>query len=180
MHTLAILSAVWLSASLAFTPHSEFRIGGIDSILKDGTETEYVEYETETEVPTEPETESVIKEVELASPYEIELLALVTMAEAEGEPEEGKRLVIDTILNRVDSPHFPNTIEGVIYQEGQFSSMWDGRINICYVKEDICQLVREELQSRSNYDVMFFRTGYYSKYGTPMFQVGHHYFASYN
>lgn len=29
------------------------------------------------------------------------------MAEAEGEPEEGQRLVIDTILNRVDDPCFP-------------------------------------------------------------------------
>ena len=32
---------------------------------------------------------------------DIELIAIVTMAEAEGECEEGKRLVIDTILNRV-------------------------------------------------------------------------------
>ena len=32
---------------------------------------------------------------------EIELIALVTMAEAEGECEYGQRLVIDTILNRV-------------------------------------------------------------------------------
>ena len=37
---------------------------------------------------------------------DIELIALVTMAEAEGECEEGKRLVIDTILNRVDSVYF--------------------------------------------------------------------------
>lgn len=46
---------------------------------------------------------------------EIELLALVTVAEAEGESEYGKRLVIDTILNRVDAKSFPNTIRGVIY-----------------------------------------------------------------
>ena len=37
---------------------------------------------------------------------DIELIALVTMAEAEGECKEGKRLVIDTILNRVDSVYF--------------------------------------------------------------------------
>ena len=30
---------------------------------------------------------------------DVELIALVTMAEAEGECEEGKRLVIDTVLN---------------------------------------------------------------------------------
>jgi N-acetylmuramoyl-L-alanine amidase len=41
---------------------------------------------------------------------EINLIALVTMAEAEGESEQGKRLVISTILNRVDSElrYFPH------------------------------------------------------------------------
>lgn len=111
---------------------------------------------------------------------EIELIALVTMAEAEGECEKGKRLVIDTILNRVDSEHFPNTIHDVIYQPYQFSPMWNGRIERCEVREDICQLVREELKSRTNYDVIFFNSGKYSDYGIPMFQVEHHYFSKYD
>lgn len=111
---------------------------------------------------------------------DIELIALVTMAEAEGECEEGKRLVIDTILNRVDSEHFPNTICDVIYQPNQFSSMWNGRVDRCEVREDICQLVREEITSRTNYEVMFFTAGEYSAYGVPMFQVEHHYFSSYD
>lgn len=55
-------------------------------------------------------------EEEKISKEDIELIALVTMAEAEGECEEGKRLVIDTILNRVDSDYFPDTIRDVIYQ----------------------------------------------------------------
>ena len=111
---------------------------------------------------------------------EIELIAQVTMAEAEGEPEEGKRLVIDTILNRVDSPCFPNSVYEVIYQPSQFTSMWNGRSDRCYVREDIYQLVKEELESRTNSDVIFFRTTRYSDYGVPMFQVGHHYFSSYD
>ena len=41
------------------------------------------------------------EEDRIASEEDIELIALVTMAEAEGEPEEGKRLVIDTILNSI-------------------------------------------------------------------------------
>ena len=114
------------------------------------------------------------------SEEDIQLIALVTMAEAEGEPEEGKRLVIDTILNRVDSPCFPNSVYDVIYQPSQFTSMWNGRSDRCYVREDIYQLVKEELESRTNSDVIFFRTTRYSDYGVPMFQVGHHYFSSYN
>lgn len=110
---------------------------------------------------------------------EISLIALVTMAEAEGECEEGKRLVIDTVLNRVDSEHYPNTVHDVIYQPNQFSSMWNGRVERCEVREDICELVREEIVSRTNEDVMFFTAGSYGVYGTPMFQMGNHYFSSY-
>lgn len=113
------------------------------------------------------------------STEEIELIALVTMAEAEGEPEEGKRLVIDTILNRVDFSEFPSTVTEVIYQPEQFSSMWNGRIDECYVMEEICQLVEEELKYRLNTEVMFFTAGGYGKFGVPMFQVGNHYFSSY-
>ena len=110
---------------------------------------------------------------------EIRLIALVTMAEAEGEPELGKRLVIDTILNRVDSKHFPNTVKGVVYQSNQFSSVWNGRIDRCYVRDDIYQLVVEEAESRANQHVIFFRTDYYHPYGTPMFSIGDHYFSEY-
>lgn len=79
------------------------------------------------------------------SQEEIDLIALVTMAEAEGECEEGKRLVIDTILNRVDHERFPDTVAEVIYQKNQFSSMWNGRVDRCYVMDNIVQLVKEEL-----------------------------------
>lgn len=111
---------------------------------------------------------------------EIDLIALVTMAEAEGECEEGKRLVIDTILNRMDHKCFPNTVYEVIYQPNHFTPMWNGRIDRCEVRDDIVQLVLEELESRTNYDVIFFTAGGYSKYGVPLFQVEHHYFSSYD
>lgn len=111
---------------------------------------------------------------------DIALIALVTMAEAEGECEEGKRLVIDTILNRMDSPYFPDTAREVVYQPRHFESMWNGRVDRCEVRADICELVREELQYRGNYDVVFFCAGQYSKYGMPMFQVGNHYFSAYS
>lgn len=127
---------------------------------------------------SESSTEEIVKE-ELLSEEDISLIALVTMAEAEGECEKGKRLVIDTILNRMDSEHFPDTAYDVIYQPYQFSSMWNGRVDRCEVRDDICQLVKEELEVRTNYDVIFFTAGCYSDYGVPMFQVEHHYFSRY-
>lgn len=113
------------------------------------------------------------------SDEEIDLLALVTMAEAEGESEKGKRLVIDTILNRVDSElaYFPDTITEVIYQPNQFSSMWNGRVDRCHVDENIRELVVEELACRINTDVLYFHANKYGNYGTPMFSEGNHYFS---
>lgn len=111
---------------------------------------------------------------------EIDLIALVTMGEAEGETELGKRLVIDTILNRMDDEHFPDTVYDVIYQPNQFSVMWNGRIDRCYVMPEIVELVKEELIERTNYECVFFMAGGYSRYGEPMFQECCHYFSSYD
>ena len=109
---------------------------------------------------------------------DMKLIAQMTMAEAEGESEYGKRLVIDTILNRVDSSTFPDTVYDVLYQPYQFSSIKDGRFARCHVKKELYELVVEEVHNRTNYDVIFFRTGHYSKYGTPLFKEDSHYFNS--
>jgi len=116
----------------------------------------------------------------LATREEIELLALCTMAEAEGECEQGQRLVIDSVLNRVDDPHFPDTISEVIWQKNQYAGMYGDRITRCYVMDELVKLVEEELENRTDYDVVFFNAGHYSDYGVPMFQVGNHYFSSYD
>lgn len=141
---------------------------------------EYIEYKKELSQkaskyvePEEPEVEEV-----LMSEEDIELIALVTMAEAEGESELGKRLVIDTILNRVDSKRWPDTAHGVIYQAHQFESMWNGRVDRCYVRDDIVQLVREELVNRTNSKCVFFQMYNYSPYGTDLFKEGCHYFSA--
>lgn len=139
------------------------------------------------ELPKEkPVTFPSIIEIEVkqeenkVSEEDIRLIALMTMTEAESEPEVGQRLVIDSVLNRVDDPHFPDTIHNVIWQPHQYCGMESPRIDQCWVKEELVQLVREELKNRTNYDVVFFRTQRYSDYGVPMFQVGAHYFSSYN
>ena len=110
---------------------------------------------------------------------EIDLVALVTMAEAEGEPEEGKRLVIDVILNRWESSRFPNTIDGVIYAKNAFECMWNGRVDRCYVRDDIRQLVVEELTTRTNSNIHYFRADRYHSFGKPVLSVGNHYFSTY-
>lgn len=112
---------------------------------------------------------------------EIELIALLTMAEAEGESELGKRLVIDVVLNRMDSElrYMPDTVHDVIYQKNQFSSMWGTRVEQVDATEEVIELVKEELVNRTNYDVLWFRTKHYHKYGEPILKEGGHYFSGF-
>ncbi|HZH61802.1 MAG TPA: cell wall hydrolase [Metabacillus sp.] len=63
------------------------------------------------------------------SETEIDLLARIVRAEAQSEPFEGKVAVASVVLNRVDSPKFPNSIKDVIYQRGQFQPVSNGEIN---------------------------------------------------
>ncbi|WP_157452408.1 cell wall hydrolase [Bacillus sp. J33] len=61
------------------------------------------------------------------------LLAQLVHAEAKGEPYAGKVAVATVVLNRVDSPDFPNTIKEVIYQISNghyaFTPVANGEIN---------------------------------------------------
>ena len=178
---LLVITCSFCIAASPITTSEDDKI--TDKVVVEVIKTEAVEEVSfspkEEVVVQEPAPQDVVCEIDTdISDDDIELIALVTMAEAEGECEEGKRLVIDTILNRVDSISFPNTVYEVVYQPSQFSSMWNGRVNRCYIDDNICQLVIEELHSRKNYDVIFFTADRYGNYGTPMFQIGNHYFSS--
>lgn len=58
------------------------------------------------------------------------LLAKCIYAEARGESYTGQVAVGAVILNRVASSKFPNSIAGVIYQQGAFTAVTDGQINL--------------------------------------------------
>ena len=60
----------------------------------------------------------------------IDLLARAIYGEARGEPYTGMVAVGAVILNRVESPNFPSTVAGVIYQKGAFDAVDDGQINL--------------------------------------------------
>lgn len=58
---------------------------------------------------------------------DLELLARLISAEARGETYTGQVAVGAVVLNRVRHPSFPNTMSGVIYQNGAFSCLDDGQ-----------------------------------------------------
>jgi len=105
------------------------------------------------------------------------LLAKLCLAEAEGETTLGKRLVIDTVLNRVDSDDFPDTVEDVIFDPSQFTSVNNGRLKKCGLDDEIMNLIEEEIECRTNEEVIFFNNTNYSSFGEPAFKHGNHYFS---
>lgn len=56
-----------------------------------------------------------------------ELLARIISAEARGETYLGQVAVGAVVLNRVEHPSFPDTVSGVVYQNGAFSCLYDGQ-----------------------------------------------------
>ncbi|MBW4081397.1 cell wall hydrolase [Paenibacillus sp. S150] len=73
------------------------------------------------------------------------LLQKIVMAEAEGEPYQGKVAVANVVLNRLRSANFPDTIYEVIYQKSQFSPVANGRLKRVKPNEDSIKAVAAAL-----------------------------------
>ncbi len=64
----------------------------------------------------------------VSSSDDVMLLSRIIYAEAKGEPYIGKVAVGSVILNRVESPIFPNSLSGVLFQPRAFQSVSNGTI----------------------------------------------------
>ena len=87
-----------------------------------------------------------------ATPEEIHLLACIVYWESGWEPAEGQLAVANVVLNRVLSPKFkPNTIERVIYAQGQFSGVVvNGEVSEKF--KAVLAMSDEQLNKRGCYD----------------------------
>lgn len=78
------------------------------------------------------------------SESDVQLLAKIISAESRGEPYQGQVAVGAVIMNRIAHPSFPNTLSGVIYQDGAFSCLYDGGVN-APVADSAYQAAREAI-----------------------------------
>lgn len=80
---------------------------------------------------------------------ELQVLLRIVEAEAGTEDVEGKLLVANVVLNRVDSDRFPGTVTEVVFQQSegvtQFSPVASGRINTVEVSEETITAVERAL-----------------------------------
>ena len=142
-------------------------------------ETEY--NEATTYIATKDERldpEDLVRETEYWD--SLELLAAVVEAEAGNQDLTGKRLVVDVVLNRVDSPLFPDNIVDVLEQELQFTTMHNGAVEEAgwHMQEDDYKAVMMEISGeRLDNDIYFFTAGEYNSCGRPAYIHGDHYFS---
>lgn len=94
------------------------------------------------------------------SSSDLALLAAIIECEAGGEGYEGRIAVGSVVLNRVDSPYFPNTILEVLYQKNQFSPIASGKFAKVLARgaEPSCvQAANEVLNGTRSLDCLYFR-----------------------
>jgi spore germination cell wall hydrolase CwlJ-like protein len=117
----------------------------------------------------------------LISNQDFELLCQLVAAEAENQSFEGKRAVAAVVLNRVDYGWpFEDSIEEVIFQDGQFTCISDKRFfdAWAYVSDEDREAVTAELSERKYNEYLYFTAGHYGDYGTPAEQIGDHFFCT--
>ena len=71
------------------------------------------------------------EELQLVADYEsyehdLEIMAHLLCGECQGGSRELQEAVGSVVLNRVASDKFPDTIEEVVFQRGQYACTWDG------------------------------------------------------
>ena len=80
---------------------------------------------------------------------ELEVLLRIVEAEAGSEDEDGRLLVANVVLNRVNSESFPNTVSEVVFQKSmgvtQFSPVSSGRYYTVEVTEETVSAVERAL-----------------------------------
>ncbi len=109
---------------------------------------------------------------------QMSLLERCVMAEGGGESYECQVAIACVIINRVLSDKYPDTIDGVIKQEGQFST-WPRMIERVTPTDEVKQAVREALANEViPENVLYFRAGRYHRWANRYCRIDGTYFST--
>lgn len=130
----------------------------------------YVEVETQNEMPIPTDIYTTYG----YSKSDIDLIARVVMSESSILDLDAKQAVAETILNRVESDEFPNTVAGVVYQENAYSTQDNGEVSYdCYLATESAIKFRAFPK-----DMYYFRTDHFHNFGTPCVCIDGMYFST--
>ena len=92
------------------------------------------------------------------TPDELDILHRIVWAEARGEDARGQQLIVNVIMNRVNSPGFPDTLRDVVFQPGQFSPIANGAFERATPDQRIRDAVQAAISGEDNsQSATFFR-----------------------
>lgn len=99
------------------------------------------------------------------------ILLKIAEAEAGEGTKDNKKNVMTCVINRVLSDEWPDTIEGVVFQPGQFSPITDGGYKRAVPAQSTIEAYDEWLQEGLGHDCQFFcmpncksaRSGWFSQ-----------------
>lgn len=133
----------------------------------------------EVEVVEQASTEETVNYRILLNKEERELLCRTVYCESGNQSIETQEMVALTILNRIESDKFPDTLHDVIYQKNQYEvTTWNGFENYEWT-EQVEQAVENALiENRYPSDMYYFRNSYYHSFGVPYMQSGGLYFST--
>lgn len=106
----------------------------------------------------------------------IDMMARCVEEEAGNQGLEGKRLVASVIINRTKYPDFPDTIQEVIADPGQFTVYHNGSMEESEPTDETWEAVIMEVMEVSYPGLIYFSAEGHLPYGTPWKKVGDHYF----
>ena len=90
------------------------------------------------------------------SDEEIEMLQRITEAECTGQSIEAKENVVSAIINRILDLNFPDTMSEIVFQDGQFSPISDGRYYSVDITKDTIEAVDNILKDGVKHEGIFF------------------------
>ena len=91
------------------------------------------------------------------STEDISLIAKLVIGEAEGESFEGKKMVAETILNRLVKGGFGTSVKNIIEFPGQYDARWNASLWAREPKEEDLKAVRDAIDNPSlPIDVVFY------------------------
>ena len=109
---------------------------------------------------------------------EIELVSRIVQLECGHDIRESKYATIETIFNRIFDPRYPNTLEEVLSQKGQFSTWKNRNIAKATPTDDTYECVAMVLNGQTNvltYDRLKFNN---KPIGQNPIKIGAQYYGS--
>ena len=125
---------------------------------------------------------SVTKEVEKCitdNKKDFELICRTVYCEAGNQDIKTQEMVALTIMNRVKSKRFPNTVKGVVYQKNAYAvTNWKDFSSRKWTKQVEKAVKRAAKSKKHPKDMFYFRTDYFHKFGKPYMVSGDLWFST--